>query len=75
VQALHGRVDAEDTLLDPQVLVLQPAEHQPGGGVVTFEGHVTLTRTGAFGYTVRVLPQHELLASSVELGLVVAAHV
>ena len=31
---------------------------------------VTLDRTGPFGYTVRVLPTHELLASPAELGLV-----
>jgi starch phosphorylase len=34
---------------------------------------VRLTRTGAFGYTVRVLPQHAGLASSSELGLVTNA--
>ena len=35
-----------------------------------FEGAVALDRTGAFGYTVRVLPRTALLASPAELGLV-----
>ena len=38
-----------------------------------FEGQVRLTRTGAFGYTVRVLPRHGGLASPAELGLVTNA--
>jgi starch phosphorylase len=29
-----------------------------------------LERTGPFGYTVRVLPAHPLLATSAELGLI-----
>ena len=36
----------------------------------TFEGPLTLHQTGAFGYTVRVLPTHPLLATPAELGLV-----
>ena len=39
------------------------------GGAVAFEGDVPLAKTGAFGYAVRVLPHHPLLASPVELGL------
>jgi starch phosphorylase len=31
---------------------------------------VTLTRSGGFGYTVRVVPSHGLLASPAELGVV-----
>jgi len=34
---------------------------------------VPLRRTGAVGYTVRVLPHHELLAAPTELGLVANA--
>jgi starch phosphorylase len=43
------------------------------GGQHRFEGDVRLTRTGAFGYTVRVLPRHDGLASGAELGLVTNA--
>jgi starch phosphorylase len=34
---------------------------------------VPLERPGAFGYTVRVLPQHPLLATEAELGVVTVA--
>lgn len=38
-----------------------------------FEVEVALPMAGSVGYTVRVLPHHELLASDVELGKVVLA--
>jgi len=41
-----------------------------GGGRFRFDGDVALSHAGAFGYTVRVLPQHPLLASDAELGVV-----
>ena len=42
-------------------------------GTSRFEGEVPLERTGGFGYTVRVLPKNDLLASPAELGLVATA--
>jgi starch phosphorylase len=42
-------------------------------GVVRYEGEVPLERTGGFGYTVRVLPNSDLLASPAELGVVATA--
>ena len=41
-----------------------------GEGTHRFTVDVPLDRAGAFGYTVRVLPHHELLDNPVELGLV-----
>lgn len=38
-----------------------------------FEGTVQFTRPGSFGYTVRVVPRHELLATPAELGLIAVA--
>ena len=40
------------------------------GGRHRFDGDVELDRAGPFGYTVRVLPQNDLLASPAELGVV-----
>ncbi len=71
VEAVYGSVDMDDRLLDPTAVRLKPGE--PVDGTTRFEGEVPLERTGAFGYTVRVLPSHELLASPAELGLVVTA--
>ena len=42
-------------------------------GCVRYEGEIPLERTGGFGYTVRVLPNNDLLASPAELGVVATA--
>lgn len=69
VQACTGRTaTGEDTLTD---VTAYPMRHAGDGGEVHhFEVDVPLERAGAFGYTVRVVPRHELLAAPAELGLV-----
>ena len=69
VQLVHGRVDETDRLTDVHTATLRPTEHYEGGRV-RYEGRVDLERSGPFGYTVRILPAHRLLASRAELGLV-----
>ena len=71
VQAVYGGIDAEDRLVDVSTVSLAYAG--PTDGTSRFEGDVPLERTGTFGYTVRVLPKSDLLASPAELGLVVTA--
>jgi len=44
-----------------------------GNGRHLFSGSLVIDRSGPFGYTVRVLPRHEALASKAELGLIVNA--
>jgi glycogen phosphorylase len=68
VEVVHGRVDDADELHRAEVVPLSPAGRVDGA--VRYEGSLTLSRTGAFGYTLRVLPDHELLASPADLGLV-----
>jgi glycogen phosphorylase len=48
---------------------LAPAEAYDGGRW-RFDGQMPLDRTGPFGYTVRVLPRHEGLASIADMGLI-----
>jgi starch phosphorylase len=72
VQLVHGRVSDADLLTDTEAVALHPVESYESGQH-RFEGEVRLARTGAFGYTVRVLPRHPGLASSAELGLVTNA--
>ena len=72
VQIVHGHVDEQDRLGEAEALSLTHAEAYEGGRH-RFEGRVELSRTGAFGYTARILPRHPLLASPAELGLVVNA--
>jgi starch phosphorylase len=71
VEAVYGPVDVDDRLLDSTAVALELAE--PVDGTSWFTGEVPLERTGAFGYTVRVLPKHELLANPAELGVVSTA--
>ncbi len=72
VQLVYGRVSPADTLTDTVGMPLSHAEGYEGGRH-RYEGVVRLRRTGPFGYTVRVLPHHALIASAAELGLVTNA--
>jgi starch phosphorylase len=64
-------VDGDDTLTHTETVSLKSVE--TFDGICRYEGEVPLQRTGAFGYTVRVLPRHELLASPAELGVIAVA--
>ncbi|GHI04852.1 glycogen phosphorylase [Streptomyces cellostaticus] len=70
VQAVSGRVDAEDRITDATTVPLKPTGAPDLEGRRLYEGPLSLDRTGPYGYTVRILPAHRLLAASVELGLV-----
>ncbi|WP_396905471.1 alpha-glucan family phosphorylase [Mycolicibacterium phlei] len=69
VQAVIGRVDDSDSLVDPVTI---PMTHTGGadGGSDVFTVTAPLPVAGPVGYTVRVLPHHPLLAGDNELGLV-----
>jgi starch phosphorylase len=69
VQLVHGRVSEADEMAETRVESLKAAEGYEGGRH-RYEGSVALDRSGPFGYTVRILPRHRLLASPAELGLV-----
>ncbi|MCW2530408.1 MAG: glgP [Pseudonocardiales bacterium] len=71
VEAAFGSVDSEDRLRDVDTVPLKMVEGEDGIG--RFEGDVPLLVTGAFGYTVRVVPKNDLLASPAELGVAVTA--
>ncbi|OBH05394.1 glycogen phosphorylase [Mycobacterium sp. E2699] len=72
VQALVGRVDAGDALLDPVTVEMSYTGTAEGGNQV-FSTTTPLPLAGAVGYTVRVLPNNPMLAASNELGLVTLA--
>jgi glycogen phosphorylase len=71
VQAAYGRVDDTNTL--HEIHTVQMTCVGDGEGVHRYEGNVPLERTGAFGYTVRVLPHNDLLATPAELGRIAVA--
>ncbi|MFJ6353065.1 alpha-glucan family phosphorylase [Streptomyces sp. NPDC092046] len=70
VQAVTGRVDPDDRLIEPRTTVLKPTGGPDLEGRIPYGGALSLDRTGPFGCTVRVLPAHPLLAHPAELGLV-----
>ncbi|MEB4210632.1 alpha-glucan family phosphorylase [Mycobacterium sp. 94-17] len=72
VEALVGRVDASDALLEPITVEMSYAGTAEGGNQV-FSTTTPLPLAGAVGYTVRVLPHDPLLAAANELGLVTLA--
>jgi starch phosphorylase len=71
VEVVYGRARDGDRLEDVQHQRLELASQD--GAPVVFAGTVPLSRAGSFGYTVRVVPSHPLLASPAELGLVAVA--
>jgi starch phosphorylase len=71
VEAVYGSVDQDDSLADIETVSLKAIDHSDG--LSRYEGDVPLQRTGAFGYTVRILPKNDLLATPAELGVVANA--
>ncbi|HEX8094421.1 alpha-glucan family phosphorylase, partial [Jatrophihabitans sp.] len=71
VQAVYGPVDSDNRLTSFEMLPLTLADERDHTGF--FAGDIPLKKAGPFGYTVRVLPKHKLLANLAETGLVATA--
>ena len=69
VQVVHGRIGADDELTSTSVSPMEVGESYEGNRH-RFDAAVRLQHSGAFGYTVRVVPRNDALASVAELGLV-----
>jgi starch phosphorylase len=71
VEVVYGRPNDADEIVAPSyaTLTADPGE-TAATGTVRYSGEVPLDQPGPFGYTVRVLPNHPLLDSRAELGLV-----
>ncbi len=72
VELVHGRARESDQLVDTGTVTLE-LDSIDDSGVANYAGAVALERSGSFGYTVRVVPTHPLLASPAELGLIAVA--
>lgn len=76
VEVVSGVAGAGGELLDIRT---QPLTWQPDSSTnrpehtLEFAGTLPLDRPGGFGYTVRIVPQHDLLLTPAELGLVALA--
>lgn len=73
VEVVFGRIGSTDELIDAQRqrldFVVKDDER-----VAVFGGTVDLDRAGGFGYNVRVVPRHPLLATPADLGLAAFAN-
>ncbi|MGH3277829.1 MAG: alpha-glucan family phosphorylase [Trebonia sp.] len=69
VEVVYGRLGEDDELVDPSSARLTPDDSAQAPHA-RFSGSVELGQPGPFGYTVRVLPSHPLLASHADLGVV-----
>ena len=70
VEAVYGRVGDSDEIIDPVRSPLRSDGTAGPDGSARYVGEAELGKPGPFGYTVRVLPSHALLAGPAELGLV-----
>jgi len=69
VELVYGRLGEDDELVEPSYVPLT-ADDSAQAPHTRFSGSVELGHPGPFGYTIRVLPSHPLLASRADLGLV-----
>jgi glycogen phosphorylase len=70
VEVVYGQPGDDDEIIEPSYVTLTADTDSAAAPLTRFSGAVELGRPGPFGYTVRVLPKHPLLASRAELGLV-----
>ncbi len=69
VEVVYGRAGESDEIIEPARSALE-LDGEAASGVARYGGAAELGEPGPFGYTVRVLPRHRLLAGPAELGLV-----
>ncbi len=72
VQMASGRVGDDDEIDEFEIVPLALTDSYEGGRY-QFARELTLSRSGPFGYTVRIVPMHPGLAGFAELGLVASA--
>jgi starch phosphorylase len=72
-QVVIGQVDETDDMRSARAVPMEHVGQADAPGEERFEAVVPLPFAGLTGYTVRVLPNHPLLASPAELGKVVLA--
>ena len=65
VQVAYGRVDEHDDIVEPATASLRLVDKRDDGTWI-YEGQMRLDRTGPFGYSVRVLPNDQLLSTPAE---------
>ncbi|MBM4349471.1 MAG: glycosyltransferase family 1 protein [Deltaproteobacteria bacterium] len=68
VEAYYGPVDSKADFLSRTTLSLQPSCQN--GDIITFKGEISCQSVGRFGFRIRILPFHPLLANPYSMGLI-----
>jgi starch phosphorylase len=68
VEAYYGRLDPNGDFLERETATLEATDS--ADGVFTFSGTIPCTKTGRYGFTVRVTPSHKRLENRFVMGLV-----
>jgi starch phosphorylase len=69
VQLVHGPVGQHDEIEHPTITTMTPIDEN-GSGSLRYRGSFSCDAAGRYGFTVRVVPSHPDLITSVELGRV-----
>ncbi len=70
VQAYYGPTLGDADIASPEVLGLKDFEKLPDAGCYRYKGTIPSTESGAYGFSVRVVPTHPLLTQEHELRLI-----
>jgi starch phosphorylase len=73
VQVVYGRATEGDSLSPGYKVDSLGLLDSYDEGRCAFVGDLSLSRSGPFGYTVRVVPKHPLLVTEADLGLIISA--
>ncbi len=69
VEIYQGKVNSQGEIIGAQAIRMSCLESHRDGDC-TFEGIISCEASGLHGYSVRILPRHESLSNSYELGLI-----
>ena len=71
VQIYHGKIGSTGMIEEGEIIPMFPAESGKGanGSLKQFTGAIRYFKSGRHGFTVRVLPHHDDLATPFETGL------
>ena len=70
VQLVHGPVGSNDEIAEPAIVAMDPNGLDDAPGTYRYTGRFSCGTAGRYGFTVRVVPAHPDLVTSVELGYV-----
>jgi len=70
VQIYFGKLDDQSEPFANSFVKMDCTNKTTKTGKFKYEGEIDCNKTGQFGYTLRILPNHSLLTNKFELGLI-----